>query len=167
MLILEWKKSAGAGEDSRELFRFDVDHLTKNAVSKVKCSKVCFPGGEPWIWRVKCSLEEDDGGHRIKVRYAEEHQTGWVKRLLQIISNPDDYIGKTTIFVKRNESGKAEKTGRFKWDPKATNGEIEGRWWAIDGPRPTRTQKQQVSLLQRLLHRVLTGRDRRGPRSNR
>ena len=144
MLFLKWKKSAGADQDSRELFRFDVDHLTKNSVRKVKCSKVCFPGGETCIWRVKCSLEEDDDGHRIKVRYAEENQTGWVRRWLQNLIYGDYYTGKTTIFVKRNESGQAKKTGRFKWNPKAQNGEIEGRWRAIDRPRPTRTQEQQV-----------------------
>ena len=161
MLILEWKESAGADGDSQERICFDVDHLTKNAVRKVKCSKVCFPGGEKFIWRVKCSLEEDDDGHRIKVRYAEGDQSFW-----RWLLNRDGYTGETTIFVKRNESGRAEKTGRFKWVPDS-NGESEGRWWAVDGPRPTRTQEQQVSLLQRLLHRVLTGCDRRGPRSNR
>ena len=133
MLILEWTESAGADEDSQERFRFDVDHLTKNAVSKVKCSKVCFPSGETCIWRVKCRLEEDDDGHRIKVRYAEDDQEEGLRKWLQNHKYRDYYIGKTTIFVKRNESGKAEKTGRFKWDPEAPNGEIEGQWRAIDG----------------------------------
>ena len=161
MLMLEWNESAGADEDSQERICFDVDHLTKNAVRKVKCSKVCFRGGGTIIWRVRCSLEKDDDGHRIKVRYVkgDQDQSFW-----RWLLNRDGYTGETTIFVKRNESGKAEKTVRFKWVPDS-NGEIEGRWWAVDGPRPTRTQEQQGSLLQRLLRRVLTGRDRHGPRS--
>ena len=130
MLILEWKESAGADGDFPERICFDVDHLTKKAVRKIECSKVCFPGVEPLIWRVRCLLKKDDDGHRIKVRYAEGDQCDSFWRRFP---NRDGYTGETTIFVKRNESGKAEKTGRFKW-VSDSNGESEGRWWAVDGP---------------------------------
>ena len=145
MLMLDWKKSAGAEEDFWEFLDFDVDHLTKNTVMKVVRSDTVLRTGESTKWVVKCSCKEDDGGHRIKVRYAEKDQSNKLRSWLRERADRDYLCGTTTIFVEKDpQTGKAKKTGRFEWDAEAEDGWMEGQWEvsAVDGPRETVDRKQ-------------------------
>ena len=110
MLILEWKESAGADGDFPERICFDVDHLTKKAVRKIECSKVCFPGVEPLIWRVRCLLKKDDDGHRIKVRYAEGDQCDSFWRRFP---KRDGYIGENHDLREAKRIGKGGEDRAF------------------------------------------------------
>lgn len=138
MLILDW-------EDSLETIGIEIDSLCKKAVRAVKTSKVRIVRERPTtIWRVRCSLE-DNGSYQIKVKYAEKDQRKDLRRWLEEHDHRDYFRGITTIFVEVDpRTGRTKKRGRFKWSPVAKDGTLEGKWRAVDGPRPTRSVKQQV-----------------------
>ena len=158
MLILEWLESAGAVENLLEAIDIEIDSLDKESNKEaVKTSKVHIVEEKstwPTTWQVRCSLE-NDGDYQIKVKYAEKDQRKDLRRWLEKRDDRDYLCGTTTIFVKVDpQTGKAKKTGRFEWNSVAEDGTLKGKWWAfdgefedkllvVDGPRPTRSIKQQ------------------------
>ena len=142
-ITIGWK-----GEDGRkwpERLDIDPDHLDVASIEKLEETKQWSPYAEVFIyWKVKCSLEEREDGHReISVNYTEGQQDD--ENILNDISRNETkhYFGENRIIVERDlETGQWKTDGYCTWhgeDPVEIDDSI--RWKAMR-PRLRVTREQ-------------------------
>ena len=143
-ITIEWTDTEGRKKWPERL-DIDLDHLDDASIEKLEETKQWSPYDEKFIyWKVKCSLEEREDGHReISVNYTEGQQND--ENILNYISrNETQYcFGENKIIVEWNlETGQWKTDGYCTWHGEDPDEIVDSIRWKAMRPRLKVTREQ-------------------------